>query len=100
MHANSLHVYSRSSNDDVAILQVVVYTEPDALSLHVLEAEEKVCLGSSTREYTNAAKLLDAATSTGCAAIGAGSPSSIGLSWVLLGHAMRWKAQPTWACGG
>ena len=51
---------------DTAKLQVVVYTEPDALSLHVLEAEEKVCLGSSTREYTNAAKLLDAALSTGC----------------------------------
>jgi biotin carboxylase len=47
------------------ILQVVVYTEPDALSLHVLEAEEKVCLGASTREYTNAAKLLEAAVSTG-----------------------------------
>jgi biotin carboxylase len=43
-----------------------VYTEPDALSLHVLEAEEKVCLGSSTREYTNAAKLLEAALAKGC----------------------------------
>ena len=42
-----------------------MYTEPDALSLHVLEAEEKVCLGASTREYTNAAKLLEAAVSTG-----------------------------------
>lgn len=46
-----------------------MYTEPDALSLHVLEAEEKVCLGTSTREYTNAAKLLEAATSTGCDAL-------------------------------
>ena len=50
---------------ELGLTPVVVYTEPDALSLHVLEAEEKVCLGSSTREYTNIPKLLDAALSTG-----------------------------------
>ncbi|CAK0782570.1 hypothetical protein CVIRNUC_005782 [Coccomyxa viridis] len=53
---------------ELGLTPVVVYTEPDALSLHVLEAEEKVCLGSSTREYTNISKLLDAALSTGCKA--------------------------------
>lgn len=51
----------------LGLIPVAVYTEPDALSLHVLDAEEKVCLGKSTREYTNAAKLLEAALSTGCA---------------------------------
>ena len=50
---------------ELGLTPVVVYTEPDALSLHVLEAQEKVCLGSSTREYTNISKLLDAALSTG-----------------------------------
>ena len=30
---------------ELGLIPVVVYTEPDALSLHVLEAEEKVCLG-------------------------------------------------------
>lgn len=40
---------------------VVVYTEPDALSQHVLEASVAVCLGSSPREYTNIDKLVDAA---------------------------------------
>lgn len=49
----------------LGLTPVVVYVEQDALSLHVLEAEEKVCLGASTREYTNAAKLLEAAVSTG-----------------------------------
>jgi len=50
---------------ELGLIPVMVYTEPDALSLHVLEADEKVCLGPSTREYTNIAKLLDAALSTG-----------------------------------
>lgn len=40
---------------------VMVYTQPDALSLHVLDATSKVCLGESTREYTNAAKLVEVA---------------------------------------
>ena len=46
---------------------VIVFTQPDALSLHVLEAKLKVCLGDSTREYTNAAKLVEVAVSQGCA---------------------------------
>lgn len=45
----------------LGLTPVIVYTEPDALSLHVLEAEVKVCLGSSSREYTNAEKLLEVA---------------------------------------
>ena len=54
------------SCQQLGLTPVVVYTEPDALSLHVLEAEVKVCLGSSPQEYTSIAKLVDAAVSTGC----------------------------------
>ena len=44
---------------------VVVYTQADALSMHVLEATCRVCLGASTREYTNAAKLVEIAKEQG-----------------------------------
>jgi len=44
---------------------VMVYTQPDALSMHVLDTETKVCLGDSTREYTNAAKLIQIAKEQG-----------------------------------
>lgn len=44
---------------------VAVFTEPDALSLHVLQAAESVCLGASPKEYLNAAKLIKVAKSTG-----------------------------------
>ncbi len=53
------------SCQQLGLTPVVVYTEPDALSLHVLEAEIKVCLGSSPQDYTNIVKLVDAAVSTG-----------------------------------
>ncbi|CAL5223800.1 g6371 [Coccomyxa viridis] len=56
------------SCQQLGLTPVVVYTEPDALSLHVLEAEIKVCLGSSPQDYTNIVKLVDAAVSTGCVA--------------------------------
>ena len=42
-----------------------VFTEPDALSLHVLQAPESVCLGASPKEYLNAEKLIEVAKSTG-----------------------------------
>ena len=44
---------------------VVVYTQADALSMHVLEASCRVCLGASTREYTNASKLVQVAKEKG-----------------------------------
>jgi hypothetical protein len=44
---------------------VAVFTDPDALSLHVLQAEESVCLGASPKEYLNAGKLIEVAKSTG-----------------------------------
>ena len=44
---------------------VAVYTEPDALSLHVLQAPESVCLGAAPKEYLNAARILEVAKSTG-----------------------------------
>ena len=55
------------SCQQLGLTPVMVYTEPDALSLHVLEAEVKVCLGSSPQDYTSITKLVDAAVSTGFA---------------------------------
>lgn len=44
---------------------VAVYTEPDALSLHVLHAAESVCLGTSPKDYLNPERLLEVAKNTG-----------------------------------
>ena len=53
---------------------VAVFTEPDALSGHVLGAKESVCLGESPKEYLNAQKLIEVALATGEAAAAAGMP--------------------------
>lgn len=45
------------------ISTVVVFTHTDALSLHVKDGDEAVCLGANPREYTNAQKLVDIAKS-------------------------------------
>ena len=37
------------SCQQLGLTPVMVYAEPDALSLHVLEAEAKVCLGGSPK---------------------------------------------------
>ena len=50
---------------ELGVEPVVVYTQADALSMHVLEASSKLCLGASTREYTNAAKLVEIAKEQG-----------------------------------
>ena len=55
------------SCQQLGLTPVMVYAEPDALSLHVLEAEAKVCLGGSPQDYTSITKLVDAAVSTGSA---------------------------------
>lgn len=52
------------SAQSLGIPTVVVFTEPDALSLHVRDGDEAVCLGASPKEYTNAAKLLEVMKST------------------------------------
>ena len=52
------------SAQSLGIPTVVVFTEPDALSLHVKDGDEAVCLGASPKEYTNAAKLLEVMKST------------------------------------
>ena len=48
---------------------VAVFTEVDALSLHVLQAtgpgETSVCLGAGPKEYLNADKLIEVAQATG-----------------------------------
>ncbi|DBA70016.1 TPA: hypothetical protein ACH3X2_012365 [Trebouxia sp. C0005] len=53
----------------LGIPTVAVFTEPDALSLHVKDGDEAVCLGSSPKEYTNAQKLLEVAKTTKCNAV-------------------------------
>ena len=53
------------SAKSLGIPTVVVFTEPDALSLHVKDGDEAVCLSSSPKDYTNANKLLKVMQSTG-----------------------------------
>ena len=48
---------------------VAVFTESDALSLHVLNAGESVCLGESPKDYLNADRLIQVAKETSCDAI-------------------------------
>lgn len=48
---------------------VAVFTEPDALSLHVLNAAESVCLGPSPKEYLNADRILEVCKETGADAV-------------------------------
>ena len=52
------------SAKSLGVKTVVVFTETDALSLHVKDGDEAVCLGANPREYTNAQKLLEIAKST------------------------------------
>lgn len=48
---------------------VAVFTEPDALSLHVINAEESICLGMSPKEYLNADRILEVCKETGADAV-------------------------------
>ena len=52
------------SAKSLGVQTVVIFTETDALSLHVKDGDEAVCLGANPREYTNAQKLLEIAKST------------------------------------
>lgn len=78
---------------------MAVFTEPDALSLHVLQAPESVCLGASPKEYLNATRLIEVAKETGERYTGA-------CAWLLLGaghicmrpHPRVRNARPP--CGG
>lgn len=47
---------------------VVVFTEADALSLHVLESEHAVCLGPDKRAYTSVDAIVGVAVEHKCAA--------------------------------
>ena len=47
---------------------VVVFTEADALSLHVLESEHAVCLGADKRAYTSVDAIVGVAVEHKCAA--------------------------------
>ena len=59
---------------ELGLTPVVVFTDADALSLPVLEASHKVCLGPDPKEYTNAAKLVAVAKAQGCASQPAACP--------------------------
>ncbi|WP_314964566.1 biotin carboxylase N-terminal domain-containing protein, partial [Bradyrhizobium cosmicum] len=50
---------------------VAVYSEADAGSLHVSQADEAVCIGAApaTESYLNGAAILQAAKATGAGAI-------------------------------
>lgn len=56
---------------EMGVLTTAVYSEADALSLHVLEADEAVFLGDSdpSESYLNMEKLVAAAKSTGAEAV-------------------------------
>ena len=47
---------------------VVVFTEADALSLHVLESDHAVCLGPDKRAYTSVDAIVGVAVEHKCAA--------------------------------
>ena len=55
----------------LGIQTVAVYSEADARSLHVQEADEAVFIGKarSAESYLVAEKIIDAALKTGCQAI-------------------------------
>ena len=48
---------------------VAVYTSSDALSLHVIRAEESAYLGKSPKDYLNAKRLIEIAKETACDAV-------------------------------
>lgn len=54
---------------DLSLPCVAVFTEPDAMSLHVLNAQESVCLGKSPKEYLNADRILEVCKETGADAV-------------------------------
>ena len=55
----------------LGIASVAVYSEADATSAHVLQADEAVCIGPApaAESYLATDKILDAATATGAQAI-------------------------------
>src|SRR5690348_15560877 len=55
----------------IGVKSVAVYTEADALSRHVLEADEAFCIGTgpASESYLRADKILDVAKQTGAKAI-------------------------------
>ena len=55
--------------DDLSLPYVAVFTQPDAMSLHVLNAKESYCLGTSPKEYLNADLLLEVCAKTGADAV-------------------------------
>lgn len=50
---------------DIGLPYVVVYTDQDCMSEHVIQAEESYCLGGNAKEYLNGDRLLEVCKETG-----------------------------------
>ena len=50
---------------EISLPCVAVYTDQDAMSEHVLKAEESYCLGSDPKEYLNGDRLIEVCRETG-----------------------------------
>ena len=46
---------------------VIVYTDQDYMSEHVIQAEDSYCLGGNAKEYLNGDRLLEVCQETGTA---------------------------------
>lgn len=51
----------------LGLVPVVVFSEADALSLHVLESQHAVCLGADKRAYTSIDAIVSVAVEHQCA---------------------------------
>ena len=62
---------------EMGISTVAVHSEADANSVHVLMADESVCVGpaASSESYLNIPKILDAVKATGAQAVVVAFPS-------------------------
>lgn len=50
---------------DIGLPFVVIYTDQDCMSEHVIQAKESFCLGSNAKEYLNGDRLLEVCKETG-----------------------------------
>ena len=78
---------------------VVVFTEADALSLHVLESEHAVCLGPDKRAYTSVDAIVGVAVEHKCAA-SACRPECFGRAGLTRLRPVGFVPEaPTWSIG-
>lgn len=65
--ANRGEIAVRASRacEEIGLPYVVIYTDQDVMSGHVLGAKESYCLGSNPKEYLNGDKLIQVCQETG-----------------------------------